>query len=436
MVHRRPYDPSKLNEHVSIPCIVVTTVDVAPVLKLLLGYMYKKCGIKQVQEIELCGCTGKCEDHDVVKLTSFRAILLKENADVSLIRSILTPALNIEVNAAPRACLSCMLRTGSLKAGMLGTLSLRLSVHNYKYKEALCLLLGQEGCVRNCIPSSFEQVGHIAHFNLTPEDEPCKNIIGGLLLDTHPTVSLVVNKLDSIDTKYREFKMEVLAMRRNVLFSLNVERLALKEGTTKKLKREHENIHEEKITRDTQNLLSEGVEKSIIYPADTPLPSDIFIVSIKQNQCIFRFPYNKVYWNTRLDTEHRRMINSIKQEDTVIDFFAGVGPFSLPLARQRFQNILSEKKKKFVTEHPKIKLLGCVHANDLNPHCYSALIQNAKENRIRIASEGGVEDNNVDNSSSNSNGRKMQSMLGKRYFRCTRLLMIFFLSPIERVQSL
>lgn len=45
------------------------------------------------------------------------------------------------------------------------------------------------------VPSSFESVGHIAHFNLRPEVMPFKHIIAQVVLDKNPTIRTVVNKV-------------------------------------------------------------------------------------------------------------------------------------------------------------------------------------------------------------------------------------------------
>jgi len=60
-------------------------------------------------------------------------------------------------------------------------------------------------------PSSFTTVGHIAHMNLKDEYLPWKTLIGEIILDKNPNLRTVVNKMDSIDTTFRFFKMEVLA---------------------------------------------------------------------------------------------------------------------------------------------------------------------------------------------------------------------------------
>ena len=84
------------------------------------------------------------------------------------------------------------------------------------------------------------------------------------------------------------------------------------------------------------------------------------ITTVKENGCTFTFDFSKVYWNSRLHSEHERLVDEIKKKDIVLDVFAGVGPFSLPAAKK-----------------------GCtVYANDLNPHSYEALCANAKKNGV------------------------------------------------------
>jgi tRNA (guanine37-N1)-methyltransferase len=161
------------------------------------------------------------------------------------------------------------------------------------------------------VPSSFEAVGHIAHLNLNDEWLPFQYIVGKVILDKNqPRIKTVVNKLGQIETKYRTFGMKVIA------------------GWS-------------------------GPEWSI--------------VKMKEEGCIFELDFQKVYWNSRLSGEHRRLVHLIRKESpggVVADVMAGVGPFAVPLTADKLN------PSKIV-----------VHANDLNPSSYEYLRRNAKHNK-------------------------------------------------------
>ena len=141
-----------------------------------------------------------------------------------------------------------------------------------------------------------------AHLNLRDQYIPYKNLIAEVLLDKNPTVRTVINKIDEVgeESEYRTFKYEVLAGEDD----LNVE--AYEEG------------------------------------------------------CVFRFDYSKVYWNSRLHTEHKRLVDLFQPGEAVCDVMAGVGPFAVPAG----------KKKVFVW------------ANDLNPDSYASLVDARDRNKV------------------------------------------------------
>lgn len=41
---------------------------------------------------------------------------------------------------------------------------------------------------------------------------------------------------------------------------------------------------------------------------------------------------SQVYWNSRLEKEHERLVQGFKFTDTIVDVMAGIGPFALPAA--------------------------------------------------------------------------------------------------------
>ena len=85
-----------------------------------------------------------------------------------------------------------------------------------------------------------------------------------------------------------------------------------------------------------------------------------FIVTQPHLDCSFTFDFSKVYWNTRLETEHRRLVGMFKVGEAVCDVFAGVGPFAVPAG----------KKRVFVL------------ANDLNPASYESMANAIKTNKV------------------------------------------------------
>jgi len=84
-------------------------------------------------------------------------------------------------------------------------------------------------------------------------------------------------------------------------------------------------------------------------------------VEVHEGNCVFRFDYSKVYWNSRLETEHRRLVNKFQAGEAICDVMAGVGPFAMPAG----------KKHCFVW------------ANDLNPESYASLEDAVGRNKVR-----------------------------------------------------
>lgn len=168
--------------------------------------------------------------------------------------------------------------------------------------------LSLEQVLRRVLPpglpavSSFETIGHIAHLNLRDEHLPYRHLIGQVILDKNPRLRSVVNKTHGINTTFRTFAMEVIAGQEDL---------------------------------DTE---------------------------VSESRCRFAFNYGQVYWNSRLQAEHERLLKKLKPADIVCDMFAGVGPFAVPAARNT----------------------GCqVYANDLNPKSYEALVSNALRNKVQ-----------------------------------------------------
>lgn len=156
------------------------------------------------------------------------------------------------------------------------------------------------------VPTSFETVGHIVHLNLREEHEQWKWIIGQVFLDKlGGRITTVVNKLENTGGPFRTFKMEVLAG-----------------------------------------------EKQLV-------------TKVKENGCVFELDFQKVYWNSRLEAEHKRVVQALEEGDILADAFCGVGPFAIPALEQgRCRRVF---------------------ANDLNPSSVHYLKRNAEVNHVEGA---------------------------------------------------
>ena len=82
----------------------------------------------------------------------------------------------------------------------------------------------------------------------------------------------------------------------------------------------------------------------------------------KEYDCLYHIDVTKAFFSPRLATEHNRVALLVKEGETVVDLFAGIGPFVIPIA----------KKQKNVQ----------VYAIDINPNAVALLRQNILLNRV------------------------------------------------------
>ena len=141
-----------------------------------------------------------------------------------------------------------------------------------------------------------------AHFNLRERYLPYKHLIAQVTIDKNPQITTVINKIETLgsENEYRVLDHEVIAGEPNLQ------------------------------------------------------------VVVREAGSTFRFDYSKVFWNSRLGTEHDRMVQNFERGQAVCDVMAGVGPFAIPAG----------KKQVFVW------------ANDLNPDCHSGLVDAIKINKV------------------------------------------------------
>jgi len=123
-------------------------------------------------------------------------------------------------------------------------------------------------------PRSFDIIGHIAIIEVPPKLRRYEDRVGRIILEAHKNVRTVLAKAGAIRGTYRLRRFRVIA--------------GLEETET--LHREH--------------------------------------------GCRFLLDPTKVYFSPRLSFEHNRVASLVREGETVIDMFAGIGPFSILIAKK------------------------------------------------------------------------------------------------------
>jgi tRNA (guanine37-N1)-methyltransferase len=152
------------------------------------------------------------------------------------------------------------------------------------------------------LPRAIDFVGDIAIIEIPPELDADKNTIGEAILKTQKNVHTVLAKASAIGGAYRTREFSIIA------------------GEPKT-----ETIHKEYGHK---------------YYVDLA----------------------KAYFSPRLSYEHKRVASLVEEGETVIDLFAGVGPFGIQIAKT----------------HENVK----VYAVDVNPHAIEFLKRNIRLNRV------------------------------------------------------
>lgn len=179
---------------------------------------------------------------------------------------------------------------------------LKLDYDYWNYRDVLSTLLPEE--LHDDIPSGFNTAGHVAHLNLRDQHLPYKMLIGQVIVEKNQHIRTVINKTDNVGTEseFRTFGYELLAGEND----LNVE--------------------------------------------------------LNENGCVFKFDYSKVYWNSKLEKEHTRLVRSFQPGEVVCDVMAGIGPFAVPAGKRGV----------------------FVWANDYNPESYKYLQDAIGRNKVGI----------------------------------------------------
>jgi tRNA (guanine37-N1)-methyltransferase len=152
------------------------------------------------------------------------------------------------------------------------------------------------------LPQAVDFIGDIAVVEIPPELENYKAIIGEAVLKSHKRVNTVLAKSSPIEGEFRVGKFESIA----------------------------------------------GVPKTSTVH--------------REYGCLFYVDLANAYFSPRLSYEHNRVASLVKEDETVLDMFTGVGPFAVHIAKKR----------------RKVH----VYAVDKNPEAIRLLNRNMTANRV------------------------------------------------------
>jgi tRNA (guanine37-N1)-methyltransferase len=152
------------------------------------------------------------------------------------------------------------------------------------------------------LPRAIDFVGDIAIIEIPPKLDPYRDVIGKTVLETHKNIRTVLAKAGVVSGTYRLREFSIIA------------------GEPKT-----ETIH-------------------------------------KEYGCKYYVDVAKAYFSPRLAQEHMRVASQVKEGETVVDMFAGIGPFAIQIAKT----------------HENVK----IYAIDANPNAVEFLKKNVLLNRV------------------------------------------------------
>lgn len=173
-----------------------------------------------------------------------------------------------------------------------------------KQRQSLAEILSSKipANLSDFIPGSYDLIGDIVVVDLNSEIEEFEKEIGEALMKVNPSVKAVFRKTGGVEGEYRIRMIKIIAGRDETY-----------------------TIHKE--------------------------------IGIK-----IAVDIRKAYFSPRLSTEHQRVMSQVNEGETIVDMFAGVGPFSLLIAKNH-----------------KVK----IYCNDINPQAIEFLNESIQLNKLK-----------------------------------------------------
>jgi len=152
------------------------------------------------------------------------------------------------------------------------------------------------------LPRSFDIIGDIAIVEIPPELSHAKKLIGEAIIKVHPKIKAVFAKAGPVTGIFR--------------------------------------------IRDLEHIYGEFKTLTLH----------------REYGCVFKVDVLRTYFSPRLSLEHHRVASQVRDGETVVDMFSGVGPFAIMIAKYA---------------------KATVYAVDANPYAVQLLNENRKMNKLK-----------------------------------------------------
>ena len=139
------------------------------------------------------------------------------------------------------------------------------------YRELLRANLSKKGY--DAAPKGYDLLGNIAIVDIPESLRGKEGVIAGIIMQIHPNVETVLGKEGAVSGRYRTRKFRYILGKRN------------------------------------------------------------YVAIYKESGCVFRFDVRKTFFSNRLSHERERVAGLSKGRETVAVLFAGIGPYSIEIAK-------------------------------------------------------------------------------------------------------
>ena len=245
--------------------------------------------------------------------------------------------------------------------------SLSLNIHKKEGETAIRLLTTLNLLNRKLVPQTVDDILHVP-LSREPQEEERRRIekaLGQLVLsdETFPSRSRTIGSLAEVLAQRLPSSIIPLVSKSfDVIGDIAIIELSaatepFEKSIAEALMKVHKNV---KTVYSKAGPITDNLR---LRPLHHVLGANRTETIHKELGCRFKIDISKAFFSPRLSAEHKRVTEQVRPGECVVDMFAGVGPFSILIAKR-----LSDVQ---------------IHAIDANTEAAKLIGENAKMNKVQ-----------------------------------------------------